>query len=118
MPELWLRKCFPAVLFVNTNLYPPIRASSVFSLEGRDKMICIFKLWHLFKLAELTESMRQKGDNSFIDLLNNIRIGEIEPEYEQMFKSKIISTSDQNYPWNALHLFAENSAVSRHNLLM
>jgi len=84
---------------------PPIRASPVFSFEGRDKkMISIFKLWHLFKLAELTESMRQKGDNTFIDLLNNIRIGEMEPEYEEIIESKIISASNKNYPWNALHL--------------
>jgi len=67
-------------------------------------MISIFKLWHLFKLAELTESMRQKGDNTFIDLLNNIRIGEMEPEYEEIIESKIISASNKNYPWNALHL--------------
>ena len=27
----------------------------------------------MFKLAELTEVMRQKGDDTFIDLLNNVR---------------------------------------------
>lgn len=29
--------------------------------------------WQLFKIAELTEVIRQNGDETFIDLLNNIR---------------------------------------------
>ena len=33
-------------------------------------------------------------------------------------KSRFITTNDSNYPWDALHLFAENSAVNRHNQLM
>ena len=31
-----------------------------------------FDLWRKFKIAELDEVMRQKGDHQFIDLLNKI----------------------------------------------
>lgn len=91
-------------------------AKPVFSMDG--PMVSVFKLWHLFKLAELTESMRQRGDTIFIDLLNNIRECEIEPEDEELLKSRFVSVNDLNYPWHALHLFAENSAVNKHNIQM
>ena len=32
-------------------------------------------LWHKFKLTELTEIMRQKGNTMSIELLNKIRVG-------------------------------------------
>ena len=88
---------------------PPVMAKPVFSTEGL--LINVFKLWHNFKLAELTETMRQKGDNSFIDLLNEIRVGDLSSEHETVLKSRIIKPEDTNNPWNALHLFAENDSV-------
>ena len=35
-----------------------------------------FNLWSLFVMAELTEVMRERGDQTSIDLLNNIRVGQ------------------------------------------
>ena len=59
--------------------------------------------------------MRQQGENRFINLLNNVRLGTMTEEDERILKSKFISQDDQNYPWDALHLFAENSMVKAHN---
>ena len=95
---------------------PPVMAKPVFSTEG--SLINVFKLWHNFKLAELDETMRQKGDTAFIDLLNEIRVGELSSENEMVLKSRIIRLEDSNYPWNALHLYAENESVNVHNLKM
>ena len=95
---------------------PPVMAKPVFSTEG--SLINVFKLWHNFKLAELTETMRQKGDNAFIELLNEIRVGDLSSEQETVLKSRIIKPENSNYPWNALHLFAENDSVNVHNLKM
>ena len=91
-------------------------AKPVFSIEG--SLISVFKLWHNFKLAELTETMRQKGDSDFIDLLNEIRIGELSTENESVLKSRIIKPDNPSYPWDSLHLFAENESVNIHNLKM
>ena len=42
------------------------------------------ELWKMFRLVELTEVMRQKGDISFIDLFNQIRVGHIDESSEMM----------------------------------
>ena len=39
-------------------------------------------LWRMFEFAELTEVMRQRGATKFIDLLNKIRVGNVD-EYIQ-----------------------------------
>ena len=32
------------------------------------------ELWYLFKMAELTEVMRQRGDNRLIEMLSKIKV--------------------------------------------
>ena len=92
---------------------PPIFPSQVFSTEG--SIIGAFKLWHLFKLAELDEVMRQRDDTDFIDLLNNVRVGDLDFNDENMIKSRLITRENPNYPMESLHLFAENVSVNVHN---
>ncbi|XP_066911767.1 uncharacterized protein [Clytia hemisphaerica] len=102
-------------VIVSGDLYqlPPVFGGPVFTLNGF--VINLLKLWRQFKFAELNEVMRQQGDNTFVNLLNNIRIGIITEEDERILRSKFISQDDPNYPWDALHLFAENSMVKAHN---
>ena len=95
---------------------PPVMAHPVFSTDGF--LISMFKLWHLFKLAELDEIMRQQGDKTFINLLNNIRVGNILLNDENLINSKFISKECPSYPWHALHLYAENAFVNEHNKKM
>ena len=92
----------------------PIYPYPVFSTEG--PIIGAFKLWHLFKLAELEEIMRQRDDSAFIDLLNNVRVGDINSLDENMIKSRIITRDNPDYPFESLHLFAENVCVNHHNM--
>ena len=78
------------------------------------------KLWDNFKIAELTEIMRQQGDNvnAFVDLLNSVRVAELSIEDEHLSKSRFICKNSTDYPIEALHLFAENRPVSEHNEVM
>ena len=46
---------------------PPIFPSPVFLIEG--PIIGAFKLWHLFRLAELDEIMRQRNDANFLVII-------------------------------------------------
>ena len=62
--------------------------------------------------------MRQKGDCVFIDLLNNIRIGCLTEADEELLKSRFIEITDENFPHDAVHLFAENAPANQHNHLM
>ena len=62
----------------------------------------------MFKLAELTEVMRQKGDDTFIDLLNNVRTASINVQDEKLLTSRFIQNNDVDYATDVLHIFAEN----------
>ena len=105
-------------IIVSGDLYqlPPVLAKPVFAMDGFIEKT--LKLWHNFKLAELNETMRQQGDNVFIDLLNNARTASLSKEDEQLLKSRFIPTNSGDYPRNALHIFAENSLANTHNSIM
>ena len=95
---------------------PPIKAAQIFALyHGDDAMQNIDPLWRMFQMAELDEVMRQKGDNILIDLLNKVRIGELDVDSENILKSRFINQNDPNYPIDAIHIFAENKPANRHN---
>ena len=51
---------------------PPVQQRSVYA-EYKDAWQNLVHLWRLFKLAELDEVMRQRGDSDLIDLLNKVR---------------------------------------------
>ena len=72
-------------------------------------------MWKLFKIAELDEVMRQKGDTDLIDMLNKVRTGDLDNESEILIMSRFISKNDHSFPVEALHIFAENKPAQRHN---
>ena len=81
-------------------------------------MLNISHCWRLFKIAELTEVMRQGGDQELITLLNNIRTGNITENDEKILPSKFIEKSDHNYCNEAFHIWAENDLNEKHNKKM
>ncbi|XP_057299096.1 uncharacterized protein LOC130629775 [Hydractinia symbiolongicarpus] len=93
---------------------PPIQARPVYA-EYKDALLNLLHCWKHFKIAELTEVMRQRGDQHLIELLNNIRVGKLETRHEDLLKSKFISPNDPHYPKNAIYIFAENQPASEHN---
>ena len=52
-----------------------------------------YTLWRLFKLAELHEVMRQRGDSDLIDLINKVHTGTVEKHEENVLKSQFILPS-------------------------
>ena len=93
---------------------PLINQRPIYS-EYKDVLLNIAPLWRLFRIAELTEVMRQKRDTAFFDLLNKVRAGNIDSEAESPLKSKFISKDDLNYADNAMHIWAENAFAFIHN---
>ena len=52
-------------------------------------------LCNLFEIAELTEVMQQRGDGNFIDLLNHVRIAELNDSDVFLLRSKFIKPNDK-----------------------
>ena len=75
-------------------------------------------LWHKFKLAELTEIMRQKGNTMFTELLKKIRVSAVDVSVDYILKSRFVQQSEREYPYRALHTFAENDPANIYNEFM
>ena len=93
---------------------PPIRKRCVFDTYKND----IYNLchpWKVFKMIELNKIMRQKDDQTFIELLNRVRTATQTEDDINIIQSRSISPSDPNYPSDALHIWAENAPVDKHN---
>ncbi|XP_066927184.1 uncharacterized protein [Clytia hemisphaerica] len=95
---------------------PPIKGGTIFSLFP-DALLNIDHCWRHFKIVELTEVMRQRGDQVFIDILNNIRIGVVDENNIDILKERIVNKDHPEYPKDAVHLWAENQPVNDHNML-
>jgi len=96
---------------------PPVLQRPVYA-DYYDELYNLHHLWKVFKMCELTEIMRQRGDSIFSDLLNNIRVGRVTESDIEILRSRLISESEKAYPKEAMHIFAENKLTERHNLFM
>ena len=95
----------------------PIREKLIFlRFFGKDSMknLLGLQLWHLFKYAKLTEVVRP-NNKLFVNLLNKVRVGNIDDDFEKLLKARFIHESDENYPKNVLHMYAENEPAMKKN---
>ena len=93
---------------------PPIRKRFIFD-QYKNELFNLIHPWHVFKMIELTQIMRQKDDQSFIQLLNRVRTGTQTEDDIRIIQSRSITTDDPSYPSDALHIWAENTPVDGHN---
>ena len=89
---------------------PPIQSISTFSNYKNDALN-LYHPWHVFKMIELTQIMRQRDDLAFTQLLNRVRTASHTEEDIQCIQSRKITSGVENYPSEALHIFAENAPV-------
>ena len=76
---------------------PPVGGKPVYA-NYKDNWQNFNSLWKLFKIFELTEVTRQRGDSQLIDLLNNVRTGDIQPDNINMLKPRVIQPGAEDYP--------------------
>ena len=57
--------------------------------------------------------MKHRGDQTLINLLNNIRVGVITDCEKQLLKSKFIDETDVSYPYDAIYIWGGNQPVFR-----
>ena len=48
-------------------------------------------------------------------MLNEVRVGNIDDDVEKLLKATFIHESDENYPKDALHMYAENEPAMKRN---
>ncbi len=94
---------------------PPIRSATTFSNYKNDTFN-LHHPWHVFKMVELTQIMRQKDDLAFTQLLNRVRTASHTDDDIRCIQSRTITPGDENYPSDALHIFAENAPVDEYNI--
>ncbi|GFY15141.1 ATP-dependent DNA helicase PIF1 [Trichonephila clavipes] len=66
---------------------PPVRGNQVFDQPSR--FVPATYLWRSFSLIELNENMRQQGSTTFKDLLNALRIGELQSEHLAILMNRL-----------------------------
>ncbi|XP_059150287.1 uncharacterized protein LOC131937110 [Physella acuta] len=74
-------------------------------------------LWRLFSLCELSQNMRQQGDDTFRNMLNALRVGEMSAEHFATLTDKLIEnkpTGDFGID-KALRIYPTNEQVNTHN---
>ena len=98
----------------------PVQAKPVFMFNETvtSEGFLMVDLWHKFKQAELTETMRQKGNKLFIELVHKIRVGAADVSVDGILKSQFVQQSEVQYSYHAMHLFAEDGTVNRYNDFM
>ena len=73
-------------------------------------------LWkELFKVHELTQIMRQKDDIEFAELLNRLRLNNLNDNDFAILDTRTVRIEDQSYNKNSTHLFVQNDLVDKFN---
>ena len=83
---------------------PPIQRKPVFE-DYKNDALNLYHPWHVFKMIELTEIMRQKDDQPFIEQLNRFRTGSQTNEDIQCIQSRSTCPLDDNYPKDSLYMY-------------
>ncbi len=104
------------VVFGDLMQLPPIRGHPVFKQPVHCEPAT--HLWHLFSVTELTQNMRQEGDNTFVDILNALRIGKITPEHIKILLSKVGPINENFGIEKVMRIYPTNLQVEQHNTLV
>ena len=106
-----------SILAVGDLMQLPAVAQKPVYFPPSDEIAAIYgSLWtSLFKIVELTEIQRQKGDTKFADLLNRLRIGEQTDDDIHLLKTRQVYKSSDDYPFNSIHMFTYNRLKNQHN---
>ena len=93
---------------------PPIKAKPVFS-QFKNDCFNLRHPWSVFQMIELDQIMHQQGDSTFTELLNRLRTDSLKDEDCRILSEREVNKSDESYPGEAMHIWAENKPVDAHN---
>ena len=88
--------------------------ATVDSCDSLERHVML-NLWHMFQFTELTEVVRQRSDTKFIDLLNKIRVGNVDEDVQKQIRERFLEEFDISYPENSLYMLAKNCPTVKQN---
>ena len=88
--------------------------ATVDSCDSLERHLAL-NICHMFQFAELTEVVRQRGHTKFIDLLNKIRVGNVDEDVQKQIRERFLEESDINYQEKSLYMLAENCPTVKQN---
>ena len=101
---------------------PPVGQSPLFANVNDGSLAALHgsgSLWKdNFKMIELREIMRQRGDSLFTELLCRVRTDSCTDEDINVLQSRIITPQSRDYPTHALHVYRLNKDVDDRNKFM
>ncbi|XP_071956833.1 uncharacterized protein [Antedon mediterranea] len=96
---------------------PPVLQSNIYDPVNNPLANLHGNLWKdEFVLHELDETMRQRNDQGFAEMLCRIRIGKHTEEDIVLLKTRVIDVADSCHPHDAVHVFACNKDVDEWNV--
>lgn len=102
------------LLFGDIMQLPPVKGSWCFK-----QPVCFQAephLWRFFGLCELKTNMRQQNDAEFVDLLNNLRVGQINvAQYEMLLNRTYIPLINEFADGEAIRIFPTIKLVNSYN---
>lgn len=72
-------------------------------------------LWRMFRFCELTQNMRQTGDNSFVELLNSLHVGELRMDQLEILDSRRIPLVGDFEDGAAVRIFPTTKKINQYN---
>lgn len=106
---------YHVLLFGDLLQLPPVPPGTViFKLPLNHRGVF---LWRQFDFFELQQNMRQKEDDTFFSLLNNLRVEQLTDEQKQLIRQRVNKEKlDEKWSdFNATRIFATNAPAETHN---
>ena len=113
-PDSMLFAGISVIMFGDFYQLPPVKGKPVFSPFKND-LLNLSHPWENFRMIELVDLMLQQQDIAFSELLSRVRVGKPNDNDLNMLCMRAIEKTDENYPHNAIHIYAENAPVDEHN---
>lgn len=102
------------IVFGDLMQLPPVRGAQVFNQPAR--FLPAIHIWRHLTLVELTKNMRQQGDTRFADLLNALRVGELNGQHFELLMSRLITEATGDFDLDkAIRIYPLRAQVEAHN---
>ncbi|CAH2096670.1 unnamed protein product [Euphydryas editha] len=108
------------ILFGDLMQLPPVSKTTggAYCFRQPPSLTGKIDLWRSFSFCELPQNVRQAGDNTFVDILNNIRVGELTMYQLKVLDSRRIPLVGTFAGGEAVRIFPTTKLVDAYNSTM